>query len=256
MREREALYEESRAAIVGVIAEAAAVGIDAAAPVPACPAWSVHDVIAHLAGSCADVLVGNITGVATEPWTSAQVDARRGVSFQELVAEWDVLAPQFATLIDDFPGRYPDQTIADVAVHEHDIRGALGRPGRRQSDAVERSLDLLLTTIVHAGARGLGLPPLQVRADGRSWVVGTGEPALGEPGDVIRQTVLAGEPPAPPQTQPVGTLSAPPFELFRAVTGRRSAAQIRRFDWTVDPDGHLALFSAWPFTARTEDLFE
>src|SRR5207247_4824175 len=148
--------------------------------------------------------------VGTEEWTGAQLDTRRGASLEDLLAEWGIVAPQYAAMIDDFPGWYADQTVGDVTVHEHDIRGALGRPGRRQSEAVERSLDFLLGTIVHAGARGLGLPPLQIRAGERSWVVGTGEPALGEPGDVIRQTVLAGEPPAPPLEPPVGAVSAPP----------------------------------------------
>ena len=128
MREREALYEEARASIVEVIAEAAAVGIDGAAPVPACPEWSVHGVVAHLTGICADVLAGNVEGVGTEEWTGAQLDTRRGASLEDLLAEWGIVAPQYAAMIDDFPGWYADQTVGDVTVHEHDIRGALGRP--------------------------------------------------------------------------------------------------------------------------------
>ena len=47
-----------------------------------------------------------------------------------------------------------------------------------------------------------------------------------------------------------------PFDLFRSCTGRRSAAQIRRFGWTVDPQPYLALFDLWPFTLRETDLDE
>lgn len=57
---------------------------EAATPVPACPAWTVRDVLAHLAGVSADIVTGNLEGVTTEPWTQAQVDARRGASIAAL----------------------------------------------------------------------------------------------------------------------------------------------------------------------------
>ena len=41
--------------------------------VPACPAWSVTDVVAHLYGVQRDILDGNLEGVATEPWADDQV---------------------------------------------------------------------------------------------------------------------------------------------------------------------------------------
>ena len=37
------------------------------APVPACPGWSVHDLLAHLAGSSTDVVRGDTDGAATPP---------------------------------------------------------------------------------------------------------------------------------------------------------------------------------------------
>src|SRR3954468_2500593 len=45
--------------------------------VPGCPEWTVHDVVAHLSGVCADILAGNLEGVATDPWTAEQVRGRR-----------------------------------------------------------------------------------------------------------------------------------------------------------------------------------
>jgi hypothetical protein len=38
--------------------------------VPACPQWTVHDVVAHLAGGCGDVLAGDIEGVTTAAWVT------------------------------------------------------------------------------------------------------------------------------------------------------------------------------------------
>lgn len=46
------------------------------------------------------------------------------------------------------------------------------------------------------------------------------------------------------------------FELFRGLTGRRSAAQIRRFRWSADPGPYLAAFQFGTFTTRNGDLEE
>src|SRR5436305_4505296 len=103
-RALEALYLDTRDRVIALLADA---GPEAATvSVPACPAWTVKDVVAHLTGLCADVLSGNIAGAATDEWTGAQVDARRQVPLADVVAEWDDLAPKFAAMIDDFPGRY------------------------------------------------------------------------------------------------------------------------------------------------------
>lgn len=47
----------------------------AATTVPTCREWSVHDVVAHVTGIVDDALAGRLDGVATDPWTAAQVDA-------------------------------------------------------------------------------------------------------------------------------------------------------------------------------------
>src|SRR5438067_8660943 len=126
MRSREALYAEGRTRIVELVA-----GADPGAAhgeVPACPAWSVHDVVSHLTGLCADILAGNVAGAATDEWTDAQVQARRGRATADVLAEWHTVGPQVAGMLDDFPEPYGRQVVADLAVHEHDIRGALGHP--------------------------------------------------------------------------------------------------------------------------------
>jgi hypothetical protein len=63
MRELGSIYQETRERIVELVRPVCA---DApTAPVPACPEWSVHDLMAHMTGNCADILAGNIDGVAT-----------------------------------------------------------------------------------------------------------------------------------------------------------------------------------------------
>src|SRR5260370_964850 len=48
-------------------------------------AGSVHDVVAHLAGTVTDVLGGRLDGVGSDPWTAAQVGTRRDMPIAALV---------------------------------------------------------------------------------------------------------------------------------------------------------------------------
>jgi uncharacterized protein (TIGR03083 family) len=223
-------------------------------PVPACPEWKVRDVIAHMAGVCTDIKTGNLQGTTTEPWTAAQVDAREGRSLSELVGEWGEVGPEIAALLDAFPGRYGNQLIADVTTHEHDIRGALARPGARGSESLGVGLSFLIESIFGHGLVALGLGPLEVKTDAATWVVGTGAEATGDT-DAWLTAVGTGEI-ATTAEQPVGSLIVDDFELFRAATGRRSRAQIRALDWSIDPEPYIPAFGYGPFTLRDEDLVE
>ena len=46
--------------------------------------------------------------------------------------------------------------------------------------------------------------------------------------------------------EPVGQVTASAYELFRTVTGRRSAAAIRRLGWTTDPTPYLDVIAPYP----------
>ena len=257
MRPLESLYEQTRGRIVEVITGANRDVEDAGSTkVPACPSWSVHDVIAHVTGNCADVLAGNVAGAGTDEWTAAQVESRRDRSLAEILAEWDSLGPQMAALVDDFPGRYGVQVNGDLAIHEQDIRGALGEPGARDSDAVALSIEFVVSTFMQPGAAALGLAPLEVGVGDRRWLIGSDGPATGDPEEAVAATILSGEAPPAPTAPAAGALEAEPFDLFRALTGRRSTTQIRGFDWTVDPEPYLPLFALGPFSVRPTDLLE
>src|SRR5687768_14546284 len=117
------LYARGRARII----ELAGAG-DPASVVPTCPAWTVKDTVAHCAGVASDILAGNLDGAPGDPWTAAQVDARRDTSLDEIVAEWQEAGPQIDGMIDSF-GPAGAQLLFDLATHEHDIRLALDAPG-------------------------------------------------------------------------------------------------------------------------------
>ena len=244
------LYDDTRGRIAEVVASDPAPD----ARVPACPGWSVKDVIAHLVGVGTDVLEGRLEGAATPPWTNAQVAARRASSLADVLAEWDVVGPKFAGLLDDFPGRYGHQVIADLTSHEHDLRGALGRPGARDTANVDLCAAFLVEAILDAALRTFGLGPLEVGAGDRRWVVGSGGPAGGNL-DSWRDAVNAAASP-PPGGPAVAAVRTDRFTLVRALTGRRSGAQIKGMDWSADPEPYVAAFGFGPFSVRTVDLEE
>lgn len=226
----------------------------ASALVPACPEWSVKDVVAHCAGVCDDVLAGRIDGVATDPWTEAQVAARRGHSLVEILAEWAEKAPQVEAIAEHFPGRVGTQWVLDITTHEHDLRGALGKPGTRETPAIEACLGFLIGALaVSVDARGL--PPLEVRAGEQSWVLGTGQ-GSGDIAERLTAVLMGDEPPIDVASDPVATVEASPYEWVRALVGRRSVAQVRRFKWSGDPEPFVPAFSFGPFRPSPTDLTE
>lgn len=199
-------------------------GEAAARPVAACPGWSVADVVAHLVGVVDDALHGRLDGVTTEPWTATQVDARRGRPLTDLVDEWDDRAPRFESLLDAV-GEAGHQAVTDVVTHEHDLRAALDAPDARTSDAVGIGVRFVTPQVVEA-ARGLGRS-LRIEVDGGP-VVGPDDAAV----------VLHGR----------------SFGLLRAMTGRRTTAQLCRLWWDGDPAGVLAAFTHGPFRPPGEPV--
>jgi hypothetical protein len=162
--------------------------------------------------------------VATEPWTAAQVEARRGVPAARLLDEWDSNALKFEEMIGGVPMEIAGQALFDAVTHEHDIRCALDRPGARESDAFELAWEWLVAT-----RAGFGGPTVRFVTEHGDEVVGEGEP--------------------------VATVKASRFEVLRASTGRRSTSEIESYGWdpSCRPD---LLVAADIFTIRPEPLHE
>ena len=227
MAEVAAAYAAGRARITRLVA-----GLDereASTIVAGCPEWTVKDVVGHLTGICSDILAGNIEGVATDRWTAAQVDARRPLPLARLVAEWDEVGPQIEAMLPSFPPEPSRQLITDLATHEHDLRGALARPDARDSDAIAIGLGFTAPNFL-ATVADRDLPVLALRAGDSEWVAdGAG---------------------------PVVSVSTDPFELLRALTGRRSTSQLRRLKWDGDPEPYLPAFEWGPFHVPAADIVE
>ncbi len=214
-----AVYRSTRSRIAELVRAAPAGAAET--PVPACPGWTTKDVLAHLAGVCEDIVAGRMEGVATEPWTQAQVDRFAAATLTDVIATWERAATEVEALLGS--GGAPAQLVFDEVTHEHDLRGALGCPGARDSDAVVVGTRFAVRGL-GAAFSGAGLAPVRVRfEDGDETVAGTGEPGA--------------------------TLTVDRFDLLRSASGRRTRDQIAALDWGgADPAPWLPAFTYGPFT--------
>jgi uncharacterized protein (TIGR03083 family) len=219
-----AAYRGVRTRVTELVGAADAAALRRVAP--ATPDWSVHEVLAHLVGVATDIVSGNLEGVGTDPWAHAQVERSRTRSGPELLAEWAEHGPAVEEMAAQF-GRAAGQLLADATTHEHDVRGALGVAGARDSDAVVLSVTFLGQSLSEQlDANGSGA--LVVQHEGSTDQLGTGEP--------------------------VASLRIDDFELVRALTGRRCLEQIVAYDWDgAFPPERLVLAR---FTARPDPLVE
>jgi uncharacterized protein (TIGR03083 family) len=211
------------------------------ARVLACPGWTVRDVLAHLTGVAADAASGTYfsgaadawsdagLAAARDRWTAGHVRSRRDRTGQELLAELAdcaaILEPVLAGTVPPLPGTPAwmlSAPVADLAVHLYDVHGALRRPGNREAPAIRAGLRIYAAWL---GERldQAGRPALRLRAGGREWVEGSGPPAA--------------------------ALAAGPFDMFRALSGRRSLSQVLALAWDGDPDPYLDLFAPYPMPA-------
>jgi uncharacterized protein (TIGR03083 family) len=158
------------------------------------PGWDVHDVLAHVVGteyalSGMDLPpvpaeadgaehVRNDIGKVNEAW----VVSLRGLSHQELLAEFNRITAQRLTSLREMPvedfyapswtpagpgtyARFMQIRVFDCWMHEQDIRKAAGRPGNETGPAAERSLDEVV------GALGYIIGKLGRAPDGSSVLI-------------------------------------------------------------------------------------
>lgn len=214
--------------------------------VPATPGWTIRNVVAHLVGDLDCVTRGDFPReffesfaapeavVKLNDWTKEHIDARSGRSIRDLTDEWAALTDEVVPMMRGEVA-WPDGIlffadrvlVTDIGVHQHDIYGALGIERDRESPPVKIGVSGYLAT-VDMRLRSDDGPAVAVEAPGKRWVVGGEDPAA--------------------------TLRSDRFELFRALSGRRSPDQIRAYDWSGDPEPFVPYF--YPYGPREEALIE
>ncbi|AKN16975.1 hypothetical protein MHAE_01595 [Mycobacterium haemophilum DSM 44634] len=202
--------------------------------VPACPAWTVRQTVAHLAGVAHDIISLNLEAVGTDSWTQAQVDRLGGNNIDELLDLWGQTIDPVTARLGLGPKGSECQLVFDALTHEHDIRGALCKPYSRTGDLPFEVTMGFLTTTGDQIIRQTGLPALRLIT-----------PTIG--------SVQLGD---PHTAQSHVTLSVSDFEALRAFGGRRSVRQLLALPWQGDPTNLLPVFSNNAIRPPNDDLVE
>jgi hypothetical protein len=191
--------------------------------VPACPAWTARQLVAHLVGLAGDMADGNLDGWATDEWTARHVERFGRGEADDLLERWGDLTPRLAGL-PPF-GTVPATAFAfgDAVVHEADLRPVLD-PGSRVPEL----------PVAMAIAAGVGR--------WRSVLGEAGVPALHLTVPGLRDWWLGDA--ADPRAVDV---EAPAYEVFRALYGRRSREQVAAWSWSAPPEPFLDAGLPFPF---------
>ncbi|MGZ4770621.1 MAG: hypothetical protein ACXVLX_18310 [Ilumatobacteraceae bacterium] len=131
--------------------------------VAATPGWSVHDVVSHLYGVMTDISAGNLDGVATPPWTAAQVERCRDKSVGQVLEAWSAAAPGFETFLSSPAGSNAGAAVMDVNCHETDLRTALGLVPDLPDDTLAWAGESMRAALMSQVAAA-GLPEVTIEA--------------------------------------------------------------------------------------------
>lgn len=227
-------YASARSRISGLVSTA---GIDAVANriVPATPAWTVHQLVAHLRGEVVDMMDNNLDGAPGDEWTARQVARFASTPIEVLLREW-THDSQFieASLRAGTAGVFAIPCVMDIHAHEQDLRALFGMPGERTGPFYEWAVPLLGGRIADRVAKA-GLAPMALVTP-IGWFGAHDAPV----------TLTVGE-----------------WEYTRVAFGRRSLAQVTALQWAVNgvPVADSAVVAPYaPLLSRfglaTADLFE
>jgi hypothetical protein len=148
------LYRDNVRAVSGLAGELT--GGHLGTTVPATPAWTVQDVLAHLAGAADDAATGRMDGAPSPEWSARHVSERIGFTVAELVEELRSHQDAVVELSADSPR---PALVWDIAVHNADLREALELdPSATElwlpvlDAAAPRMLDELPVTVIAGGS--------------------------------------------------------------------------------------------------------
>ncbi|HKE75106.1 MAG TPA: maleylpyruvate isomerase N-terminal domain-containing protein [Acidimicrobiales bacterium] len=190
--------------------------------VPATPAWSVRDAVAHVIGVAHDLNAQRFDTTDPDAWTARQVRERRETAIDDLEVEWDHEAPRFEEGLRLLGYGVGSHFVGDLLQHVADIHHAVGLEPIGDAEALVVGLDFYLDSCHQA---------LVAHDRGSLGVQATDQPR-------DRWTLGAG--------REVATLDATRYELFRALGGRRSRRQIRAMAWTGDVDAVAGVLTSYP----------
>ena len=192
---------------------------------PATPDWTARDLAGHAAGVVNDVTEGRVEGAGSDEWTAKQVEAARGEQLEVILARWEEQAPNVEALLTNAPpSMMTARLVIDMVTHEYDLAGLTGQAPQR-CPAFEFARDGYASAFGYR-IRKAGLPAVELSDGDWTYAAGEGEPEV--------------------------RVTADQVELFRALSGRRSADQIRAWNWDGDPGPYLAIVSNFGSLAEVD----
>lgn len=109
--------------------------------VPACPAWSVRNLLAHVTSVAKLTALDLPWGDDPQVTIDREVAERASTPMVEIADEWDAVLP---ILEDKLAGNGPVPLVVDLVTHEHDLRAALGPDFRDHSAGLPEALSAMV----------------------------------------------------------------------------------------------------------------
>ena len=211
-----ALYRAERRELLDLVRPLAE--DELATVVPATPAWTVKDVVAHLVGITSDLNALRFDAPDPDTWTARQVASRRAATVAELEAEWEHEAGRFEEGLRLLGYELGSHYVGDLLQHSQDVREALGWNDVDDDLALAVALDFYID-LFSSALDDAAVGSVTVTVADESWTAG--------PGEVV------------------ATVRADRLPLLRAFGGRASEAEVRRLGWSGDVDRVLPFLNAY-----------
>lgn len=189
--------------------------------VPACPEWTVHDLVEHFVDVC-ELATRRLTGEEPGEGLRTIPSPAGPPPLPRLLAEWRDTGMRLDDLVAAQLNRSTNVLVMDAFTHELDLREALGVAPPDRHPGYPGVLDFVVGGF-SGQLTSRGLPALEITIPSARWTAGGDQPAA---------TLTAGS----------------PHDLLRTLTGRRTAEQIAALEWSADPAPWLPAFAWGPFT--------
>lgn len=182
--------------------------------VPACPTWTVKDVVAHVCGLNAELLADIPGPLGSDEATTRQVADRASFSLREVLDEWKSMDPALHRRFGENLGR-ATALLADLVVHVYDLEELLAQPTVAAAAATpmsaHRYIPLLQERVADVTQTALTI----TLDDGSHW------PA--------------------PDAEMVNSVAVETsaHRFIRGVAGRLTRADVEAFTWSADPSDIL-----------------
>ena len=182
--------------------------------VPMCPSWTVQDVARHVCGLNAELVAGVRGSLGSDEATARQVAARAAASASDVCDEWLGHGVGMEAICTAEP-LWATRLGADLVVHLHDVRHALGLVIHRDDEATIGGAHRYVDVFQQRVGEIIGVGVAVELTDGFRRPA---DPALPDSGVLLRAT---------------------PYDFLRSYTGRRSRRQVEELGWRGDPSSIL-----------------